>query len=584
MTPALSRQVEILGALEGEYAEALATLTGKSACALLRGRDPGLWTRDASIASSIRDRLGWVDAPRWLGERVSELAAFAADVRAAGFTRVLLLGMGGSSLVAEVIQRIAVAGPGAPTLDVLDSTDPASIAAAEAASRLDRTFFLVSSKSGRTIETMSQYRYFRAKVEALGLPDPGSRFAAITDAGSPLDRMGSQESFRRVFRNPADVGGRYSALTYFGGVPAALLGLDLSLIARRAEMARGAALADPAPASDALRLAALLAAAARSGRNKLTIETTEPLRAFGYWLEQLIAESTGKQGTGVIPVEGEPLGPAHRYGSDRVLLSVRLESDSGDDIERLGAELSRAGTPWIQIRLSDRDALAGEFYKWEAATALAGAALHINPFDEPDVQESKDRTNAILSRLEGAAAPPATPPKSRGDGVEIDAPPSVWERLQAGAPSLPSLEMVLHRFFALAEPGGYLAVLAYLERTAAAEASFSLLRRAVRNAMHIPALQGYGPRYLHSIGQLFKGGPPGGIFLEVTTADAADLEIPGRKATFGQLKAAQAAGDFEALASRGRPVLRLHLTEGAEAGLRVVAHATERALAAMQGA
>lgn len=578
-----ARQIEVPGSLDAEYQSALATLLSQGAIARLKARDPGLWTRETARAASIRDRLGWIDSPRWLREKAPEMTAFAAEVRAAGFTHVLLLGMGGSSLAAEVFQRVLVAGPGAPALDVLDSTDPAAIAGAEAGSRLDHTFFLVSSKSGKTVETMSQYGYFRSKVEALGLPNPGGQFAAITDKGSPLDRLGAKESFRRVFHNPADVGGRYSALSYFGALPAALLGLDLDGLARRAEAARERSLADSASANDALRLGALLGAAARAGRNKLTILTSPALRPVGYWIEQLVAESTGKSGLGLVPVEGEPLGPAHHYGGDRLLLSIALEGEEDGEIERLGSELSSANTPWVQIVLPDLDAVAGELYKWEVATALAAVVIGINPFDEPNVQESKERTDTFLAAIEQKGAVPASEPQARGEGIEIYAPDSVWARLQTGAPSMPSLEMVLNRFLALAEPGGYLAILAYIERTAAAEASFSLLRRAVRNAVHIPVLQGYGPRYLHSIGQLFKGGPPGGMFLEITTADPADLQIPGRRATFGQLKAAQAWGDFDALASRGAPVLRLHLTLGADAGLRAVAHAAERALAAMHG-
>lgn len=582
MSALKTRQSEFPGSVDVAYRTALLAMVRDAAVELLRSRDPGLWKQGATLDASIRNRLGWIDAPRWLTERVPELIAFAADVRGAGFTRVLLLGMGGSSLAAEVLQQVCVAGPGAPALDVIDSTDPAAIAGAEAAGRLDHTFFLVASKSGTTIETLCQYRYFRALVDAAGLPNPGASFAAITDPDSALDRMATKEGFRRVFRNPPDVGGRYSALTYFGGVPSALLGLDLESFARRAEAAREESLADSAERNRAFRLGTLIGAAAMAGRDKLTILTTPTLRPLGYWIEQLVAESTGKNGTGIIPVEGEPLGPAHHYGSDRILVTITLEGESDAEIARLSADLGAAGTPTIRIDLGDRDAVAGEFYVWEAATALAGAVLQVNPFDEPNVQESKDKTAAILASFERAGAIPAEEPRTRGDGIEIYAPDQVWARLQAGAPSMPSLEMVLNRFLALAEPGGYLAILAYLERTAAAEASFSLLRRAVRNAVHIPVLQGYGPRYLHSIGQLFKGGPTTGMFLEITVADPTDIAIPGRKLSFGQLKSAQALGDFEALAERERPILRLHLTQGADQGLKAVAHAVERALAAMQ--
>jgi hypothetical protein len=277
------------------------------------------------------------------------------------------------------------------------------------------------------------------------------------------------------------------------------LGLDLDTIAKRALAARDASLADSAAENGSLRLAALLGAAARSGRDKLTLLTTPALRPLGYWIEQLVAESTGKSGTGIIPVEGEPLGPAHHYGSDRVYVSIVLEGEPDADLARLEAELGNAGAPCVRIELPDRDALAGEFYRWEVATAVLGSILEINPFDEPNVQESKQSTEAILASLEKSGSLPAEEPRARSEGVEIYAAERVWKELQAGAPSMASLEMVLHRFLELATPGGYLALLAYLERTAAAEASFSLLRRAVRNAVHVPVLQGYGPRYLHSI-------------------------------------------------------------------------------------
>jgi glucose-6-phosphate isomerase len=584
LIPAPVRQSESPGSIGAEYRAQLTALAAGNAVARLKDRDPGLWGADAATAAAIRNRLGWLETPECLRDRIPELETFAADVRGAGFTRALLLGMGGSSLAAEVFQRVGVAGPGAPTLEVLDSTDPAAIQSAEAAARLDRTFFLVASKSGTTLETVSQYRYFRARVDTLRLPQPGNQFAAITDAGSALERLAVAEGFRRIFRNPADVGGRFSALTYFGAVPAALLGLDLDGIASRALAAQDESLGDSPERNQALRLAALLGAAARSGRDKLTLLTTPVLRPLGYWIEQLVAESTGKNGTGVIPVEGEPLGPAHHYGNDRVFVSIRLAGEPDADLARLEADLERAGAPLVLIELPDRDSIGGEFYRWEVATALLGSILGVNPFDEPNVQESKDNTRAILASLEKTASLGAEEPRTQSEGVEIYAPDEVWARLQAGAPSMASLEMVLNRFLALASPGAYLAVLAYLEWTAAAEASFSLLRRAVRNAIHVPVLQGYGPRYLHSIGQLYKGGPRSGLFLEITVADPTDLAIPGEKFSFGQLKTAQALGDFAALARRGMPVLRLHLTQDAETGLRTVAGAAERALAAMQSA
>ncbi|HEV8129372.1 MAG TPA: hypothetical protein VGQ14_06925 [Candidatus Eisenbacteria bacterium] len=577
-------QAELLGSLEAPYRETIADLGTSNAVARIVERDATLWKSDLEHARVIGNRLGWLDLPEWLGGRVDELTAFSAEVRADGFTRVLLLGMGGSSLAPEVLKRCMTAGPGAPILDVLDSTDPGQVRATESGAHLDRTLFLVASKSGSTIETLSQYKYFRARLEREGTERPGAQFVAITDPGSPLEAQARADGFRRVFLNPPDVGGRYSALSYFGMVPAALLNLDLRALAARAIAARQESL-DPDPErNSALRLGALLGTAARGGRDKLTILTAPFLRPLGFWIEQLIAESTGKEGTGIVPVEGEPLGASHHYGADRLFVSIELDGEPAPDLERLEREITRSGATWIRIRLADRDQIAGEFFRWEVATAIAGAVLRIDPFDEPNVQESKDATKRILERFLDTGAFPVPEPAGRDLGIEISADASLWSRLIEGTPGHPSLEMVLHRFLTLARPGDYVALLGFVERTATSEASFALMRRAVRNALRVPVLQGYGPRYLHSIGQLYKGGPKTGHFIVLTGEPESDLPIPGSPFTFGQLETAQALGDFESLAAHGRPVLRLHMTAGAAKGLSVVDAAIERAIVAATGA
>ncbi|HTM01245.1 MAG TPA: transaldolase [Candidatus Omnitrophota bacterium] len=577
---AATQQTELLGSLEGAYRETLESLRNGDAVARLFARDASLWKDDPAHAAVIRNRLGWLDEPGRLRGRIAELQAFSADVRAAGFTRVLLLGMGGSSLAPEVLKRCMTPGPGAPILDVLDATDPDAVRSAEAGARLDRTFFLVSSKSGTTLETLSQYRFFRSRVEGAGLADAGSRFAAITDPGSPLEALARAEGFRKIFRNPPDIGGRYSALSYFGMVPAALLNLDLGALAARAESAREASLSPDPARNGALRLGALLGAAAREGRDKLTILTAPFLRPVGFWIEQLIAESTGKEAKGIVPVEGEPLGAAHHYGADRVFVSIELEGEPVPDLERLAGDLSRSGAAWVRIVLPGRDSIAGEFFRWEVATSFAGAVLRIDPFDEPNVQESKDNTKRILDQFTTAGVMPAGQPVARDLGIEVYAEADFWSRIVEGSPAHPSLEMVLHRFLTRARAGEYVALLAFMERTAASEASFALIRRAIRNALRVPVLQGYGPRYLHSIGQLYKGGPRTGLFLVLTASGETDLPIPGSPYTFGQVETAQALGDIASLASRGKPALRLHMTKGAQAGLEALGAAVERAIAA----
>jgi len=580
MAAVFARQTEHRGTLESATRDAIKHLVDEDVIARIAARGANLWKDDPAHAAIIRNRLGWLDSPAWLRSHIDELRQFSSEVRAEGFTHVLLLGMGGSSLAPEVLQRCLKAGPGAPTLDVLDATDPAAVRSAEAAAKLERTFFLVASKSGSTLETRSQYSYFRALVERAGLPAPGARFAAITDAGSALERLAREDGFRRVFLNPSDIGGRYSALSYFGMVPAALLELDLDALATRAERARQEAHSPVPEQNGALRLGALLGTAARGGRDKLTILTTPDLRPLGYWIEQLVAESTGKEGTGIVPVEGEPLGPPHHYGADRVFVSIRLEGQPDPDLERLESEITRAGMSWASIVLADRDQIAGEFYRWEMATAIAGHVLGVNPFDEPNVQESKDNTQAILAEFDKTGAMPEGTARTREEGIELYADDGLWPRLTTGLPGHPGLEAVLQRFVALRRPGDYLAILAYLERTAGTEAAFALMRRAVRNGLRIPVLQGYGPRYLHSIGQLHKGGPRTGMFLILTAAAEEELPVPGSTLTFGRIEAAQALGDLASLASRGKPALRLHLTAGVEPGLQAIGAALERALIA----
>ncbi len=571
---------EFPGGIEAAYRAALESLVRQEAIARLFRRDASLWKREPEHQKTIANRLGWLDSPRWLQERIGELTAFAAEIRSEGFTRVLLLGMGGSSLAPEVLAEVMAASPGAPTLEVLDSTDPGSIRTAETSHRLDRTFFLVSSKSGRTIETLSQYRYFRARLEEAGVPDPGRRFTAITDQSSALERLARDEGMRRVFLNPADIGGRYSALSYFGMVPAALLGLDLKAFAESAARAAEACAASDPARNDALRLGAFLGAAARAGRDKLTLLTSPSLRPLGYWIEQLVAESTGKEGIGIIPVEGEPPGFARYYSEDRCFASLTLASEPSADLARLGAELKQAAAPWVEIVLPRRVELAAEFYRWEVVTAVAGAVLGIDPFDEPNVQESKDNTAAILAQIEKTGVVPEGEPRTREDGVLVYASEKPWEKLTSYTPGHPSLEMLIGRFLALKRTGDYLAILAYVERTAGTESAFAHLRREIRDAIRIPVLQGYGPRFLHSIGQLYKGGPSAGIFLQITSSDAEDLPIPGSRITFGKLKLAQALGDLQALDSRGKPALRLHIAGSVADGLATITQAVERALTA----
>jgi glucose-6-phosphate isomerase len=508
-----------LGAHQQAYETALRQLDDSGFKRRLLAQDPSLWNGDQA---AIANRLGWLTVAQTMRQRLPELTAFAADVRQAGFERVVLLGMGGSSLAPEVMSTTFGAAAGYPSLLLLDTTDPATIAAAERTLDLERTLFVVSSKSGTTTETASLHRYFADKC-----PKPLANFIAITDPGTPLADQAEAEGFRDVFLNPPDVGGRFSALSCFGLVPAAAIGVVVSR------------LLDSAGAVDvrsAVELGALLGGLALAGREKITFVATPSLRGFGAWAEQLLAESTGKLGKGIVPVDGEPLGAPGVYGDDRVFVYLRLTGESGPEAELRALE---AVHPVITITLADRYDLGGEFLRWEIATAAAGAVLGINPFDEPNVAEAKERTGEILRQ-----------------GLPSD-----------GRPNTSQGDAVLSGLLEAARPGDYFAILAYIQRTPDHDQLLTRLRVTIRDRTRLATSLGYGPRYLHSTGQLFKGGPDTGIFLQIVADDTVDLAIPGATYTFGALKRAQAQGDLQALESRGRRAVRLDLGAGATAAL-----------------
>jgi len=497
----------------------------------LLAKDATLWAQSADEQDAIRSRLGWLTLHDTMAVRRAELDEFAREVRARGYQRAVLLGMGGSSLAPEVFQATFGAAPGYPLLTVLDTTDPATILAVERSLDLPRTLFIVSSKSGTTIETVSLFRYFAEKVRPL----TGGRldnFIAITDPGTPLEELASKERFWRCFLNPPDVGGRYSALSYFGLVPAALIGVDIRLLldsARRLEPRAGAG------------LGAALAELAQAGRDKVTFLPGGILNGFGAWAEQLLAESTGKDGKGLIPIAGEPLGRPDAYGDDRVFVRLR-SADRPDGLDEPVRLLEAAGHPVITIDVAYAYDLGAEFLRWQLGTVTVGAMLGINPFDEPNVQEAKDATSAILQQ--GSVDPDVS-----GETL---------------TPHNGRLIMILLR---AASPGSYFAIQAFIQRTPEHDELLSRIRAAVRFATRLATTAGYGPRYLHSTGQLHKGGPAKGIFLQLTTGDPEELPIPESPYGFSTLKRAQALGDLRALQSRGRRIMRVHLGADPATGL-----------------
>jgi glucose-6-phosphate isomerase len=556
----------------GRYAEAaqarVDALIAADAAGRIWRRDTTFWGGDADRQRSVANRLGWLDVAARMRAHAPDVRAFAEQVRADGFADAVLLGMGGSSLAPEVLRQSFGPQPGWPRLHVLDTTDPATIHAVTRRIDPARSLFFVSSKSGTTIEALSLFAYVHSLVDRAKPGRAGENFVAITDDGTPLQDLARQHGFRRVFTNPGDIGGRYSALSYFGLVPAAVMGIDIAAL-----LDRGIAAA-AAPDGDALRLGAALGEAALAGRDKATFVVAPEIAAFGLWVEQLIAESTGKLGRGILPVAGEPPGAPADYGDDR--LFVQLRAGAGTPAQDAAvASLADAGQPAIVIDLDDTYDLGREFFRWEFAVAVAGQVLGINPFDEPNVQESKDNTQRVLAEFERTGSLDLAGMDAREGAVALIAP----DRLAEG-----TLDASVAKLIDTLKAGDYFAITAYIEPTASAEATFSEIRGAVRDACGVATTLGYGPRFLHSTGQLHKGGPATGVFLQVTAGDAEDVAIPGRPFTFGQLKRAQSIGDFESLLGHGRPALRVHLGNDIDAGLASLRAAVHAAVSSAGGA
>ncbi len=566
---ARERQAASLGEHQSRVSDRLERLEREDFAARLRARDASLWSDDARTQEAIKNRLGWLTVAEKMTDVCDDLASFADEVRAAGYRDVVLLGMGGSSLAPEVLRSSLGVGDGYPDLVVLDTTNPASIRAVENALDLSKTLFLVASKSGTTVEPLSLLAYFMERVKAVGGAAAGESFVAITDEGTPLQELARGHRFRRVFTNPSDIGGRYSALSYFGLVPAALIGADVAkLLDRGLTMAEASASCVAPPEAPGLWLGTALGELALAGRDKLTLAVSPQVASFGAWVEQLIAESTGKEGKGILPVDGETLGEPSAYGDDRLFVHLRLEGD--DSLDEAAGKLAAAGHPVLILRLRDAYDLGGEFFRWEVATATAGAILGINPFDEPNVAESKENTQRLLEAYRSEGALPEGQPALQEDGVALFAE-------ETGG----SLAETLASFLRQVRPGDYIALAAYLARTPGTEAALQSMRLAMRDGTRAATTLGYGPRYLHSTGQLHKGGGDNGLFILLTADDLEGLEVPGRPYTFGVLKRAQALGDLEALRRRGRRVVRLHLSADVEGGLDKVAQALRSAVASV---
>jgi len=530
----------------------------------LWARDGSLWAASGKAPDEVAAWLGWLDLPQAMGGRVPELEHLARAVREDGYRRAAVLGMGGSSLAPELFSRVfgwagGVGASGAASADglelrILDSTHPDVVRGFRSWASEQRTLFIVSSKSGTTTEP-NAYQAAMAEIA------PALDFIAITDPGTPLAELARAQEFRAIVEAPPDVGGRYSALTVFGLVPAALNGVDLRALLAAARRMAEACRASDAAANPGLALGAAIAEAALAGRDKLTILTSPRLAAFGDWAEQLIAESTGKAGRGVVPVVGEPVGEPDDYGDDRSFVFVTLEADPHDELRRLASELEARGHPVRHIGLADPIDLGAEFVRWEVATAAAGIVLGIDPFDQPNVQESKDATSELLEAYRARGALPQPMPIVSEPGLAVTADPGAL----GDAPV--SVDGAVTRLLASTRGGrDYFAILAYLPPDPAIERRLQRMRERIRGVTAAATTLGFGPRFLHSTGQLHKGGPDTGVFLQLTADPAKDLPIPGWDESFGTLVAAQALGDLASLQRRGRRAARLHLAD-VESGL-----------------
>ncbi len=563
-----------LGRYQAAYDAAIAQLTAEDINARIWGRDSSLWTEQERAAQEVEQRLGWLDLPSTMPLEIARLHALALELEALNYTHVTLLGMGGSSLAPEVLARVIGTTSGGLELHVLDSTVPAQVAATADLVHPKQTLYIVASKSGTTAETLALYACFRKRVmDEVGPNDWVGHFVAITDPGTPLQELAQREGFRACYLNPPDIGGRFSALSLFGLVPAALMGIDLDELLQRAhDMAVQCRITADSRLHPGLQLGAIMGALAThelAPRDKLTLVTSPALAPFGAWAEQLLAESTGKAGVGILPVEGESVDLLREhYRDDRLCIYLRLDEGENDDTDALTDALAQDGHPVVTLRLRDPYDVGGEFFRWEFATAVAGAMMGINPFNQPNVEAAKVQARSSLQAYQESGSLPeptisAKEPPLAAYGMD-DAPDSI--------------AACLGKLLASRNERSYLAIMAYIERNAESASALQELRRVVTEALDMPVTLGYGPRFLHSTGQLHKGGPPTGLFLQITCDDAQDMPIPGKAYSLGTLKRAQAIGDLNALRQAGRDVLGIHMQGDPTEGLAEIARALREAV------
>jgi transaldolase / glucose-6-phosphate isomerase len=543
-----------LGSHQAAVDEAIRRADKDKIVSRIWAKDAALWKSDDAHKKIIANSLGWLTVPETVAASMEQIEAVVQDVQGAGFRHVVLLGMGGSSLVSEVVRRVMGKSETAPELLVLDSTVPEAVSLLESKLDLASTLFIVASKSGTTTEPVMFHRYFYDRVRSVKGDKAGENFLAITDPGTKMVEDAQRDRFRHVILNMPDIGGRYSALSFFGMVPAAIAGVDVAMVLDGAAHAAHVSMIPNVKKNPAALLGCVIGALAAQGRDKLTLITPRPLDSLGLWVEQLIAESTGKEGKGVLPVAGEPALAANEYGDDRLFVCVRLRDS--DEMARL-KELVDAGHPVVDLVLESPLDLGETFFVWEFATAVAGALLAINPFDQPNVQESKDNTKRLLEEFtaSGTMTPSAAAPQVAVE--EADAIAALLSKVK---------------------PGDYVALTQYFGETPAREQKIAAIRETIARELRVATTSGYGPRFLHSTGQLHKGGADNGVFLQLTGGPGYDVPLPGEKFTFGALVRAQAIGDIDSLAARNRRAISLDLGKDIDAGLDTLAAAVKNAV------
>ena len=559
----LDRQTMSLGPYESAFHKRILRLEQQGFVDRLWRKDASLWKKDLKVQEMIRQSLGWLHVAEKMEENLDIIARFAAEVKAMGFQHVLHMGMGGSSLAALVFGRTFPQAQEGLPLTVLDTTDPTTILNIERRIPLRHTLFIAASKSGTTAEGIVLNDYFYAKIKTIKGEKAGENFIAITDPDTLLAKQANERGYRRTFLNFGDIGGRYSALSYFGLVPAALAGVDISeLLTRALRMAHACSSSVPVSQNPSAVLGAVIGELTRRGRDKVTFLMPHSIGTLGMWLEQLLAESTGKEGTGVLPVSGESPGSPSVYGEDRLFVRIRLREEVDRDLDHRIAALRKAGHPLVTIFMNDLLDLGQEFLRWEIATAAAGAILAINAFDQPNVQESKENTNRLLERAQKEKKLPEIRPTLSEGPLRL-----------FGKEKRETVKECLHAFFSQARPGDYVGLQAYLPETTAIDQRLQTIRLCLRDSLHLATTLGYGPRFLHSTGQFHKGGPNRGLFLQLVADEAEVVPVPGKPYSFGLLLQAQALGDLQALRKHRRRVVRVHLGGDVMQGLKALERA-----------